>query len=316
MTTAQVDWVAIHNAKTITLAFPERPSLTDTIVREMIAAGAVTEAGIQNFAKESIVWRDEIWTLAGQHIIEKHRPHVLLFHLLTTDSAQHRYGANSLAGSAALALADTKVQRLVDSLARAGLRERTAMFIVSDHGFKTYRQVIHPNALLRQKGLLRDSGGKISCDAWGIPEGGTAMVYITRAERREDLLPSLRAMFSTLPGVAQVIEAPTFAKFGYPAQPGGQMADLVLAAADGYAFDGAHQGEPVTNVPAGATPGAHGYLSADTAMDAVFIGSGVGIKPGARLGRIRNVDLAPTAARLLGLDMKGMQGRVLTEILM
>src|SRR4029453_351252 len=39
LTTAQVDWVAIQNAPTITLEFPERPDPRGTIAGEMVAAG-------------------------------------------------------------------------------------------------------------------------------------------------------------------------------------------------------------------------------------------------------------------------------------
>jgi hypothetical protein len=93
------------------------------------------------------------------------------------------------------------------------------------------------------------------------------------------------------------------------------MADLVLAAADGYAFNGSDAGDPVSEVAAGSTPGAHGYLSTESDMDAALIISGAGIKPGTKLGKVRNLDVAPTAARLLGLTMKDVEGKVLTGIL-
>ena len=41
LTTAQVDWVAIYNAKTITWQFPEKPDPDGPIEREMIAQGIV-----------------------------------------------------------------------------------------------------------------------------------------------------------------------------------------------------------------------------------------------------------------------------------
>src|SRR4030095_11441944 len=118
---------------------------------------------------------------------------VLLSHLLTSDSTQHRYGARSLAGNTALTLADAKVQRLLDALKDAGILERTTMFIVSDHGFKTYRYVIRPNAFLQQRGIE---------DVHVISEGGTAMLYVTRAERKAELLPVLRTQLSGVRGIA------------------------------------------------------------------------------------------------------------------
>jgi predicted AlkP superfamily pyrophosphatase or phosphodiesterase len=307
LTTAEVDWVAILNARTITWTFPELPRLTDPVVKEMIAAGTLAEADVRNFGKLNIVFRDEVWTQAGEYIIGKHKPNILLWHLLTTDSSQHRYGAKSLGGNAALALADAKVGRLIEALKTAGIFERTTMFIVSDHGFKTFTQRIRPNALMKQKGIS---------DVHVIPEGGTAMVYVTRPERRAELLPVLRKEFAAVKGVSAVLGSQDFDRLGYP-QPdkSDRMSDLVLAAADGFAFEGAADGEVVSPVPAGSTPGSHGYLSTESDMDAVFIASGAGIKPGVRLERIHNLDVAPTAARLLGLEMKNVQGRVLTEIL-
>jgi len=42
---------------------------------------------------------------------------------------------------------------------------------------------------------------------------------------------------------------------------------------------------------------------------------GAGIRPGARLPLANAVDVAPTAARLLGLRMENVDGRVLEEML-
>ena len=50
-------------------------------------------------------------------------------------------------------------------------------------------------------------------------------------------------------------------------------------------------------------------------MRAIFIAWGNGIRPGARVDEMRNVDVAPTVAHLLGLEMKNISGRVLTGIL-
>jgi arylsulfatase A-like enzyme len=68
-------------------------------------------------------------------------------------------------------------------------------------------------------------------------------------------------------------------------------------------------------VPAEVTTGAHGYLSTEPKMNALFVASGAGIVPGARLEAVENVDVTPTAARLLGVPAPGVSGRVLAEIL-
>lgn len=50
-------------------------------------------------------------------------------------------------------------------------------------------------------------------------------------------------------------------------------------------------------------------------MQATFVAAGAGIKPGARLKTIANIDVAPTIARLLKLPLPTAEGRVVTEFL-
>ena len=46
-----------------------------------------------------------------------------------------------------------------------------------------------------------------------------------------------------------------------------------------------------------------------------FIAAGSGVRAGTVLERIRLIDIAPTAARLLGIAAPAVEGRVLEEIL-
>jgi predicted AlkP superfamily pyrophosphatase or phosphodiesterase len=311
--TAEVDWVAIEDTPSIDWAFSEIPKPDAPIVKEMVQAGRVSGEEINTFRRAIITWRDDIWTQAAIHILREHHPNLLLFHTLTTDSNQHRYGFGSLAGQTALALADRQVQRILDALKESGLEQRATVFVVSDHGFATAKRLIHPDAILHREGLIRS---RDDCDVWAIPEGGTAMVYVTNEQRRSELIPRLRQMFQGVEGIREVISPEQYAKFGFP-PPGhnSRMADFVLAADEGYAFSGALDGAAVTDVAPGAPSGNHGYLNTDPAMRAIFIAWGNGIRPGARLDEIRNVDVAPTIAHLLGLEMKNISGRPLTGIL-
>jgi hypothetical protein len=167
LTTAQVDWVAIENAPTITWAFREWPSAEGTLEKEMLAQGAIAPADLEGFTKANIVFRDQIWTRAGEFLIRNHKPDLLLFHLLTLDSEHHTYGPNTLAGRTAIAFLDSCVERLVNAVEAAGLADRTTFVIVSDHGFKAYKSQIRANIALQQAGL----GDK----AYVMPEGGDGL---------------------------------------------------------------------------------------------------------------------------------------------
>jgi predicted AlkP superfamily pyrophosphatase or phosphodiesterase len=300
LTTGEVDWVAIYNAPTITWSFAERPDPKGAVERELIAAGAVSQEDVAAFSKHPITFRDEVWTKAAAHIFEKHKPNLLLFHLLTTDSVQHSYAPKNLATAAALALADARLGELLSAVDRSGLRDRTTIFVVSDHGFKTVKKQIRPNSVLRQKEL----NGR----AFAVSEGGSAIVYI-----QGDVAP-VKAALQGVEGIDRIIEPAEYARWGYPTpQQDERMGELVLAARDGYAFSGASEGEVVVTLT--NPTGAHGYLSDDPEIGGIFVASGAGIRPGTRLDSVRTIDIAPTIARILGLKLDNVEGRVVEDIL-
>ena len=204
LTTAQVDWVAIYKAKTITWQFPELPDPNGGIERELISAGTVTPEQLRTFEASSQAWQDEIWTAAAEDILEKHKPNLLLFHLLTLDDTNHQYGPMTSASLTAMAFLDAKVKQIVDVLQRTGLEKNATLIIVSDHGFRTYKYKIEANVLLREKGLLSAGGVQPVSDVWVMPEGGTAMVYVTNSARKDELVPELRRMFSSAEGIEGV----------------------------------------------------------------------------------------------------------------
>src|SRR5438067_9290567 len=112
LTTAQVDWVAINQAPTITWAFSEWASADGPVEGEMIRKGVIAAADIENFTKSNILFRDQIWTTAAVHLIAEHTPNLLLFHLLSLDAVHHAYGPGPLAATSALAFRDRSVARL------------------------------------------------------------------------------------------------------------------------------------------------------------------------------------------------------------
>ncbi|MBL9201673.1 MAG: hypothetical protein JNL39_14275, partial [Opitutaceae bacterium] len=61
--------------------------------------------------------------------------------------------------------------------------------------------------------------------------------------------------------------------------------------------------------------GTHGYNSADPELDGIFLASGAGIKKGVKVARVRNLDVAPTIARLLDVPLPSADGKAIEEIL-
>ena len=315
-TTAQVDWVAIQNAPTITWEFRERADGKNPVPGELVKKGVLTKQELDTFGQQNIIWRDHIWTEAAVHILKTHRPTLLLFHLLNLDSTQHRYGPRSPAAMTAMSHLDTQVERIVDALKDADLVARTTVFVLADHGFKLVKRHIRPNVAFQRAGLLKVEGGKVSeTQAYQVPEGGTAMVYVTVPDPGGDVLKRARQALDGVEGIDKIVEPSDYAKYGLPnPAENDQMGALFLTAKDGYAFTGGI-GEDVVGDAPPAAAGAHGYVGTEDDMRALFIAWGRGIKPGAKIDVIENVDVAPTAARLLGVELKNVDGRVLKEIL-
>jgi predicted AlkP superfamily pyrophosphatase or phosphodiesterase len=315
--TAQVDWVAILNSGTIDHEFLELPKPTGEIEQELIAKGLLTENDIRNFVKgKSPAWRDMIWNQAAIDILAAHKPNFLLMHYLNTDALNHADGPGSMASYAAYALVDYQIRDLLASLEAAGLKDKATVIITTDHGFKKVKTGIWPNVALKKAGLIEAAGASVKkCDAYVVVEGGLAFAYVTDPAKRDTVLPKLREICAGLEGVDKVIDGADAHTIDIPTPAQNQgTGDLILVAKPGYAFQAKLDGDATTGDPRNYY-GTHGYLASDPELDGVFIAWGYGIKPGSTLGKIRNRDVAPTVAELLGISLPNVEGRVLREIL-
>jgi predicted AlkP superfamily pyrophosphatase or phosphodiesterase len=314
LTTAEVDWVAIYNARTITWAFPEVPAVSGPVEQEMVAAGLLTANDITALHEgTSGAWRDQRWTDAAVHIIERHRPNLMLFHLLALDGINHQYGPGTPASQTAMAFLDAQVARVLAAIDRAGTRTQTTVVIVSDHGFRVASQSIHPNVVLRELGLITGGGAGLQAAAWSLSWGGTAGIYVRDRSERENVLARIVGPLRALRGVERAIGSQDLASVNFlvPAAPD-QAPDLVLTATKGFDFEDEDTG-PVITASRADHMGHHGALESDAEMAAIFIASGDGVAPGQSLDVVRNLDIAPTIAEWLGVPLPGIEGRSLAS---
>jgi arylsulfatase A-like enzyme len=197
-----------------------------------------------------------------------------------------------------MAFLDSCVDKIVSAVRETGMLDQTTLFIVADHGFKAYTKQIRPSLAFEAAGL----SGSVHV----IPEGGTALVYLKPG------VPDLAARaIKTLDGVEgldRIVQPDGYAELGLPTPDRDpQMGQLFLTAKPGYAFSGA-KGGPVT-AEAKQVGGSHGYVASDPDMDALFIGAGRGIPRSVKLDRISNLDVAPSIARLLGVELPSAKGQ-------
>jgi len=308
LTTAQVDWVAIEGARSIDWPFAEHPDPDGAIEQSLVRQGIVTRDQLAQFGESSQAWRDRIYTHAAIDIIRKHHPDLLLLHLLALDNIEHETGFGNDSGRNTIAFLDDRVKDVVDAVRAAGELDRTTFIIVSDHGQRSVRQLLHPDVLLRQAGLQAASA---SHPSFCVPDDGFALVFQQHAT--EASIKALKSLFAGKPGIRSVLTPAEAAKAGWPTPAQSDQApDLLLYAADGYAFKKGDTGDYVTPTK---EIGAHGYPNSDPLMQGIFIAAGFGIRPRGEIPAFPNLDIAPTIAQLLHVSLGTVQGRPLTEIL-
>jgi predicted AlkP superfamily pyrophosphatase or phosphodiesterase len=314
LTTGQVDWVAIYGAKGVNWQFGEKPDADSPIARELITSGMVTREEVLEFGeKSSPAWRDQVWTDAAVDIVEHHTPDLLLLHLLETDSIQHAYAPLTPAAYAAYAYADHCLERVVDAVRETGALDRTTFFILSDHGFSTYTHTISPNAALVKMGLLRKDNNTYLGDVWVKAEGGAAELFIRKEKQRAALVPKLKSYFEGVEGIQHAYTNEEARLIGMPSERDTDQApQLYLTAKPDFAFSDNVDGELITTH---SPKGAHGYLNASSDMQALFVASGAAIRPGIKMDAISNLRVAPTIAKILGIQLPDAELPPLNELL-
>lgn len=245
---------------------------------------------------------------AALHVLRVRPPRLLLLHFLTLDSFQHDHGVESPEARWALEHMDDLLGRLVAGIDALGGLDTTTLMVFGDHGFVDVGVTHHLNQILTEEGLLElDRHGAITRRrAWAAGNGGMAHVYVldgapaTTAGR-------LAERFAALPGV-EVLGRERFGEMGLPdAAEHPAQGDLVLTAADGVLFTGHSTPEAAAAAPVYVA--AHGHPPSLPQLAAAFVMAGPGVRAGAPLESLSMLDLAPTAARLLGLALPGAEGR-------
>lgn len=260
---------------------------------------------------------DSGFARVARHILTSARPNLLLVHFVMADAVQHAYGPESEEAYRALGNLDNHIREIWEALQEPSFRGNATLFVVADHGFASRDKVIQPNVILRQEGLIttNDEGEIVDRKVFLVDLGGAAAVYIFEQERRDEYIALVREKLGSLEGLDRLIGPEEFAELGLPdLADNPYQADLLLAAKPGYSFSTAASGSEAV-VPRRRSRGRHGHLPTQPLLHATFVAAGAHIRPGTRLETIYAVDVAPTIAAILGVELPGSSGRVLTEIL-
>jgi arylsulfatase A-like enzyme len=248
-------------------------------------------------------------------------PYSLLW-LSEPDASQHAAGPGSPKALAALASSDRKLKQVLSELSRRGLREKTDLFVVSDHGFST----VEKNADVAR--LLQNAGFKAAREFKSPPQtgeilvvgqGGSVLFYVIGHDLdvTRKLVRFLQEQeFTGVIFTGQKLEG-TFpleqALISAPNAP-----DVVLSMR--WSAEKSKTGAPGVFTMDSASRkvggGSHASLSRFDVHN-TLVAIGPDLKKGfSNTFPTANVDLAPTILWLLGVKVpESMSGRVLSEAL-
>lgn len=322
LTVASVHWPTSEGAK-IDFLVPEpdyRPRDQDAMWKETLEGSRPEGFLLKVAARSGMVdpkemdepKLDQLITTAACVAIEEGKPGLVLVHLLEVDGAQHEHGRDGAEVAAALEAVDGCIGRIRESIAKAGIAATTTIVLCGDHGFMTVRGGFRPNAALKKAGLAGDLRGGKGWKVRAHTSGNQAEIYVEDPKDQALVDAAWKAIdeASTRDGkkLVRMLSRKELDEMG--TCPGAAFA---IAGEDGVSVEG-DASEPAWK-EYGAPKGNHGSLPTFPQLHTGLILAGRGVKKGARLQAARVIDVAPTAARLLGIEMPDVEGHALDELL-
>lgn len=263
----------------------------------------------------------------GDYVLPEVKPHVAITWLAEPDHIQHAHGPGSPEAMASIRHDDEQVGRLLAKLEALGLRSRTNVIVLSDHGFAQTTARVNVGQELKDAGLAgedvvlassgqamalhvkgRDPARVAAIAGWLVKQRWCGVVFTAAA--------SAGAVEGRVPG--------TFA-LEYANLGGHERSPDIVFTFPWSSARNTHgmQGTETNIVASGATGPAnvatanHGGIGPWTVRN-TMIAWGPDFKRGVTVRTpAGNVDVAPTILHLLGLEgpARAMQGRVLREAL-
>ncbi|MBI3422627.1 MAG: alkaline phosphatase family protein [Acidobacteria bacterium] len=243
-------------------------------------------------------------------LIEAVKPNLLLINFRSLYWTQSQFGIRSKEVDTTLQHLDSWIEQILTATEKAKTRDQTTFLVVSDTGMAAVENEFNPNVVLAKKGWLTvDTQGNIA--AWKAVaqalEGAAAIFVKSPADEQ-----SVEKIFRE---IHQIPDSPVWRIF--TRQELSRMATLPQAAlmldtAPNYMFGTATKGNILSKTSVRA---ATGFSPQRLEMRPVFIAFGKGIEPKGSFGLAHLTDVAPSIARILGIQHPTSRGKVLTELL-
>ncbi len=256
---------------------------------------------------------DDFTTKCALDTIRRKRPNLMLIHLIDLDDTKHEYGTDGDEIDQTLLRMDRRIGDIMKAATEAGIYDDTIFLVIGDHGQLDVRYKVKLNLLLKENGLIYEENGELRWRAYVQCAGGAAYLHIKdgdiEAERR--VLSVLEAARKTdsygIECLYNAIEMKE--QHAYP------CTSYMLEAKAGYSFDEGLEGEVITDLSTlGMKYATHGYSPNKPNYSCNLVVSGAAVKKQYKLSEARMIDIAPTMAKILGVEFGPCDGKALNEL--
>lgn len=267
----------------------------------------IKEPELDNFSHQSFLYA-----------LENFRADINMIHYIDLDSQRHEFGFNSKEADEALERLDKRLGDVIEKLKELGIYEDSVLVVLGDHSSRDGHSNIYINTLFEQAGFLEKNKDETVKKYSVISKSsdGSAYVYADDKIKDEEIMEILEPLQEK--GVIEKIYSSKEAEnLGADSK-----CRFMLEASEGYFFiddvkekviitfeELKKRGEKVHVNNHGYSP----YEKKD--YETVFFISGKGIKENVMLDEMSLVDEGPTFAKIMGFDMKNVDGEVKVEFL-
>ncbi len=327
LTTAAIFWPVTGNHPDIDYLIDEYwPEPGDTDIREVFRRAGSSEEIIDIIEEQlkGCVIRthpdsEDFLMRCAREIILNYQPDLLMIHPANVDAYRHTTGLFNDKITKGVEETDRYIGELMAAVEEAGLLDCTNFVLTSDHGQIDVRRSVSPNVKLAEAGLIDvDEKGKIrDWKAYCQSGGSSALVYLKDPDDKETydktykLLKEMEA--EEVYGFSQVFTEPEIRAREHM---GG---DFIFALeTDGVTTFGEAVTRPMVRMLDFSDyrygRATHGHLP-DKGIQPIFSAKGPAFRENVTIETANLVDEAPTYAKVLGVELRDADGKVLDELL-
>jgi len=262
---------------------------------------------------------DDFLMRCARQIILKYQPDLLMIHPGNVDSYRHRNGLFNDRVTKGIEETDRFIGELMKAVEDAGVADCTNFVLTSDHGQIDIKRVMSPNILLAQAGLIDvDEDGTVKDWKAYCQSGGTsAIVYLKDKNDKETYDKAWKVLSAAAKegtnGFRKIfteeevrIQQHLGGDFAFVLETDGITSfgeNVTGALISDFDFEDYRYGKAT-----------HGHLP-DIGPQPIFCAKGPAFCENVVIERANLIDEAPTYAKVLGVELKNADGKVLEEIL-